>query len=1066
MARRNLRKGMTMIGPTPGLRVKQLEVRTRKDSGRNRSRLVEVAIKQSNVTSPMRSSPLSTPSKHSRSPSKQHFWSVDDETNVADMAQPPIDPIRLPRTMNDYIREWLRHKEDLLRILLEMEAAPSPRNCTKCGKDGVYRCTDCMHQPLFCTDCCRILHEAHPFHRIQQWTGEFFEDSALHMTGFQLYLGHNGAPCPSASPGPEHGPSEGQRYKMDTRAGGMGMVEEEWEDIDEVPLHLRPPANSKYLTIIDVTGVHFVRVQPCQCLDADSYHRQLFQAKLCASTFEKPSTAFTFAVLDDFLRENLECGTSGMNYYSKLRRVTSNVFPHLVPNRYRELLRLARQWRVLKLLKWNAFQDETERSSPGDLALFCAACPQPGINVDPDVDLDDWKYTRTVVMDGNFKAEHMHEKRPDDQVWLMDGRGFMVAHPPYQEYLQATPHITEKSACHNHRAISQANVSRGKLSATGIGATACARHGCFYPHSVVDFQKGERQLNMDYSLSNALGYNMTGIKNVLCFYDINCSYMKNLRKRVDNSPFLHIPSSLQIVPGIGIWHVHGHKQECYARYAPLFLRGSGWVDGEIIETLWSILNIVSASTRGMSSPHRQELLDFQMNDSNFMKMIRIVDSLSRKLKAARASVAMARDAFTKLDEAVSSENRQAWSIQEESALGGRVRDVSVMDIFEIQLKKAPTVRAVELELLEAPSQRGTRQGAASWITRGLGIEESEITLAITRKDSSKYPSETKRLAMARRSDRLAVDRSRFIADGQIYLAPLHQGTDADDYSAGMTDVAHHMSAVDDVVSGEEDSEGSMDEAADAVPLKMTKIAPLPLPSNFGIERCRAAGADELVEMELKLRIGQANDALHGLRIALADKAVAFRGVVRKATSYSMRTRAWQMVNSIDISVRQQAAIYKRCREAMIALGADTDTLTRFQQLQKSHMAIHTAAFSQNAHDHRSSNLPWFWCMDIPRTTSSKNWLTEFYRIHWLRAKAVKDRWEEEEDLLMSEFHWTMNFFKFRAKKWNKKCLSFKAAGLHGAACYAARQKAVYDRLAEQGASKWLNMSPEIQPLNQ
>ncbi|KAI6000092.1 hypothetical protein EDD15DRAFT_2362665 [Pisolithus albus] len=369
---------------------------------------------------------------------------------------------------------------------------------------------------------------------------------------------------------------------------------------------------------------------------------------------------------------------------------------------------------------------------------------------------------------------------------------------------------------------------------------------------------------------------------------------------------------------------------------------------------------------------------------------------------------MARDAFTKLDEAVSSENRQAWSIQEESALGGRVRDVSVMDIFEIQLKKAPTVRAVELELLEAPSQRGTRQGATSWITRGLGIEESEITLAITRKDSSKYPSETKRLAMAWRVDRLAVDRSGFIADGQIYLAPLHQGTDADDYT------------------------------------------PLPLPSNFGIERCRAAGADELVEMELKLRIGQANDALHGLRIALADKAVAFRGVVRKATSYSMRTCAWQMVNSIDISVRQQAAIYKRCRE----------------QLQKSHMAVHTAAFSQNAHDHRSSNLPWFWCMDIPRTTSSKNWLTEFYCIHWFRAKAVKDRWEEEEDLLVSEFHWTMNFFKFRVKKWNKKCLSFKAAGLHGAACYAARQKAVYDWLAEQGASKWLNMSPEILPLNQ
>jgi hypothetical protein len=47
----------------------------------------------------------------------------------------------------------------------------------------------------------------------------------------------------------------------------------------------------------------------------------------------QPRTVFTFNVLDDFIRDNLECGTSGMNYFSKLRRITSNVFPHLVPVR-------------------------------------------------------------------------------------------------------------------------------------------------------------------------------------------------------------------------------------------------------------------------------------------------------------------------------------------------------------------------------------------------------------------------------------------------------------------------------------------------------------------------------------------------------------------------------------------------------------------------------------------------------------------------------------------------------------------------------------------------------------
>ncbi|KAI6120112.1 hypothetical protein EDD16DRAFT_1448874, partial [Pisolithus croceorrhizus] len=89
--------------------------------------------------------------------------------------------------------------------------------------------------------------------------------------------------------------------------------------------------------------------------------------------------------------------------------------------------------------------------------------------------------------------------------------------------------------------------------------------------SVVDFQKGERQLNMVYSLCNALSYNMNGIQNVIYFYDINCTYMKNLQRQVDNTKFLEIAPLLMIVVGIRMWHVHGHKKECYARYSPLFI---------------------------------------------------------------------------------------------------------------------------------------------------------------------------------------------------------------------------------------------------------------------------------------------------------------------------------------------------------------------------------------------------------------------------------------------------------------------------------------------------------------
>jgi len=100
-------------------------------------------------------------------------------------------------------------------------------------------------------------------------------------------------------------------------------------------------------------------------------------------------------------------------------------------------------------------------------------------------------------------------RKPGDDFSLIDGEGYMVTDHPYQEHLSITAESKEvwiiisfypqiligpvkKSNCTNHRAVDQANVNRHNLHATGIGACACARHGCFIPHTVVDFQKGER----------------------------------------------------------------------------------------------------------------------------------------------------------------------------------------------------------------------------------------------------------------------------------------------------------------------------------------------------------------------------------------------------------------------------------------------------------------------------------------------------------------------------------------------------------------------------------------------
>lgn len=153
---------------------------------------------------------------------------------------------------------------------------------------------------------------------------------------------------------------------------------------------------------------------------------------------------------------------------------------------------------------------------------------------------------------------------------------------------------------------------------------ACARHGCFAPSSGVDFQKGERQMNIDYSLSEALKtVNIGGIPNLLLIYDIMCQYGINIAHRFSDATTLGIPADLTIIQAIGLFHVHGHQDSCLYRYATTYIPGVGMVDGEILETLWSVLNDVARSVRTATIATRTELLDDHMGDSNWKKLIKI-----------------------------------------------------------------------------------------------------------------------------------------------------------------------------------------------------------------------------------------------------------------------------------------------------------------------------------------------------------------------------------------------------------------------------------------------------------
>ncbi|KIK80875.1 hypothetical protein PAXRUDRAFT_157435, partial [Paxillus rubicundulus Ve08.2h10] len=100
--------------------------------------------------------------------------------------------------------------------------------------------------------------------------------------------------------------------------------------------------------------------------------------------------------------------------------------------------------------------------------------------------------------------------------------------------------------------------------------------------------------------------------------------------------------------------------------------------------------------------------------------------------------------------------------------------------------------------------------------------------------------------------------------------------------------------------------------------------------------------------------------------------------------------------------------------AMISLRAEEDTLVQYWALEKDHLKVSTAVLDPNAQGHWDLTLAWFWTMDVQRGAEPNNWMSEFYWGHWLRAKALKNRWEEEVELLRAEGKWTINPFDYKA----------------------------------------------------
>jgi len=322
------------------------------------------------------------------------------------------------KNQNSFLQEFLARRAMYLDRILDAEGLPMDVECSVCHGPGIWWCKDCLGQPLYCRGHCREVHQKHPFHRIQRWTGRYFAERSMWEVGVHLFLGHNGNCCPKVNvqklaadeldldqldenaaaaedhPQAEHIPylprvAEQQPWLHEDNMDG----EEDnlmWEDISDssAPFGRAPPKTDEqdnhFLLIVDASQLLSLPVVYCACEVISDADMQFLDLQFFPASFKEIKTVFTFRCLDDFRLSNLECKTSAYQYFQRLRRLTNPAFPNSAPNRYAELRRVSRQWRNLKLRKWFGFGHRTETPSRGQMALFCAACPQTAVNLPSD----------------------------------------------------------------------------------------------------------------------------------------------------------------------------------------------------------------------------------------------------------------------------------------------------------------------------------------------------------------------------------------------------------------------------------------------------------------------------------------------------------------------------------------------------------------------------------------------------------------------------------------------------------------------------------------------------------
>ncbi|KAF7340931.1 hypothetical protein MSAN_02078100 [Mycena sanguinolenta] len=880
--------------------------------------------------------------------------------------------------------------------------------CAECRAPGtnVHRCHDCFTDALFCMSCIVHLHADNPFHVVESWNGSYFEGNTLRGLGLRVQLGHKrGERCP----------------------GTLARTAEE-----------RAKSEKNSFCVVDSNGIHEVALDFCTCGKVQSPATQLLRARLYPATTLRPSSAATFRVLRQFHKQSFESKCSAYEFYNALARQTNNTGNFQPRDRYREFLRITREWRHLQMLKRSArahIPGGVRHIEAGACALLCPACPQPGKNLPVNGEWRSaprWKkflYALFLAIDANFRMKRKQVSSEEADPGLNDGAAFFSEVKTYMEHVGEHWDVEqEKSRCVSHDAVNQPDREARGTASSGIGTVDCARHNMKRPNGVGDLQKGERYINMDYMLWKSLdGYD--DVVQLIVSYDIVCQWSINIWVRL-----ARYKPELKDRAGTGyrdwVWlipkfHLPAHIEACNILYS-------------------------FDLTPEMGPGARRDVLDDHFNDWNHKKIIALGRVMLERIQKAVGQMMEKQEELVETEASLPPEIVQRWT----TTMRLWEENVNNPNPFDVK-EKHDSLQAVRGRIAEE-----TKHAVEG--DRADDLESQQRDLASDAGALKTHASDGQKTTVLERGNKLRRKITTWIKLQTEFQPDVARLRERDDLAR---------------------AEAAKMQPTAGVPVEALELW---LPS----KQARTPGAifkPTHARYEFDMREARAYEALEEIRRLLLVRTHHYKFKDKNISGVAGHTRARRAIEVLDERIRREAGEYRAARRALASLGPKLGetrwSLVLKELAHKDIRGMPRGLFSdpdkrkkrkkrarQEEEERREPpEMSWIWRTGMTSLAASASTseeaavkaTNEGLRVEWGKAWARAHRWTEEVDLLEEEMRRILVFLQWKADWWRALADSRMVDGLdmkEGFAAYAERQAVIQEKMKARFTHDWRDVA--------